>query len=139
MSKITNCFLYSYKNRFSFLKSTLAVGQNVVCKQGTDGLWKSGVIESIENDNHLCVVRFIHFNALEAIPFESIVTTSEQIETNNEDENLIDDVSNAITDIPSSSSNQPRLGNLGDWEKHTRVSNINILSNLFIYITGYWF
>jgi len=59
--------------------------------------------------------------------------TSQQIETNNEDENLIDDVSNAITDIPSSSTDQPRLGNLGDWEKHTRVSNINILSNLSIY------
>jgi hypothetical protein len=75
MSKITIFFCISIKIDFVFLKSTLAVGQNVVCKQGTDGLWKSGVIESIENDNHLCVVRFIHFNALEAIPFESIITT----------------------------------------------------------------
>ncbi len=55
---------------------TLAVGQKVVCKQGTDELWKLGVIESVENDNHQCVVRFTHFNALEAIPFESIITTS---------------------------------------------------------------
>lgn len=55
---------------------SLAVGQNVICKQGTDGLWKPGVTESVEKDNHVCVVRFTHFNALEAIPFESIVTTS---------------------------------------------------------------
>lgn len=55
---------------------SLAVSQNVICKQGTDGLWKPGVIESVENDNHVCVVRFTHFNALEAIPFESIITTS---------------------------------------------------------------
>ena len=59
-----------------FCSRTLAVGQTVVCKQGTDELWKPGVIESVENDNHLCVVRFTHFNALEAIPFESIITTS---------------------------------------------------------------
>jgi hypothetical protein len=58
------------------LTSALAASQNVVCKQGTDGLWKPGVIESVENDNHLCIVRFIHFNALEAIPFESILPTS---------------------------------------------------------------
>lgn len=61
---------------FGLYCSTLAAGQNVICKQGTDGLWKPGVIESVENDNHQCVVRFKHFNALEAIPFESILTTS---------------------------------------------------------------
>lgn len=53
--------------------------------------------------------------------------TSEQIETNNDDENLTDDISSPIEDIPSSSTDHPRLGNLGEWEKHTRVSNINIL------------
>lgn len=58
------------------MNSTLAAGQKVVCKQGTDGLWKAGVIETVENDNHQCVVRFTHFNALEAIPFESLITTS---------------------------------------------------------------
>jgi len=79
MSKITNFFNINIKIIF-FWKSTLAVGQNVVCKQGTDGLWKLGVIESVENDNHLCIVRFTHFNALEAIPFESIITTSKILE-----------------------------------------------------------
>ncbi len=44
-----------------------------------------------------------------------------------------------MTDIPSSSSDQPRLGNLGDWEKHTRVSNINIYCRIYPSITGYWF
>jgi hypothetical protein len=109
-------------------------------------LWKPGVIESVENDNHLCVVRFTHFNALEAIQFESIITTSkihswtipykstsfvldtsEQIENNNDDENAADnDVSSSLADMPSSSTDSPRLGNLGDWEKHTRVRNMKI-------------
>lgn len=53
----------------------LTVGQNVVCKQGTDEIWKSGAIESIEADNRLCIVRFTHFNALEAVPFESLIPT----------------------------------------------------------------
>lgn len=121
---------------------TLAVGQNVLCKQGSDGLWKPGVIESVENDNHLCIVRFTHFNALEAIPFESLLTISKIIstessistivrfigldtvsesQTNNEDDDIGDDIPNSIADIPSSSTDVPRLGNLGTWEKHTKV------------------
>ena len=66
-------------NFIVYCKSSFSIGQNVLCKQGTDDLWKLGVIESVENDNHLCVVRFTHFNALEAIPFESIITTSKII------------------------------------------------------------
>ena len=63
-------------NRRLFFVSNLGKGQNVVCQQGTDGIWKPGVIENVEPDHHQCVVRFTHFNALEAIPFASILTTS---------------------------------------------------------------
>ncbi len=54
---------------------------------------------------------------------DSILDTSEQIENNHDDDN---DVSSSLADMPSSSTDVPRLGNLGEWEKHTRVRNINI-------------
>ena len=60
--------------------------------------------------------------------------TSEQTAINNEDENVTDDA-RAIEDIPSSSTNQPRLGNLGEWEKHTKVSNIiSLVTECFLFI-----
>jgi hypothetical protein len=55
-----------------------------------------------------------------------VLDTSEQIESNNEDENAADnDVSSSLADMPSSSTDSPRLGNLGGWEKHTKVRNMN--------------
>ncbi|CAF2911650.1 unnamed protein product [Rotaria sp. Silwood2] len=130
--KYSHGFVISVEDLLEYIEAnyeTLVVGQNVVCKQGSDGLWKPGVIESVENDNHLCVVRFTHFNALEAIPFESIITTNE-IQTNNEDENLTNDILNSIADIPSSSTDQPRLGNLGVWEKHTKGIGSKLLAKM---------
>lgn len=56
-----------------------------------------------------------------------IIDTSEPTENNDEDDHTVhddndDDLSNPIADIASSSIDPTRLG---DWEKHTRVSNIN--------------
>ncbi|CAF0893753.1 unnamed protein product [Rotaria sordida] len=133
--KYSHGFVVSVNDLLEYVEAnynTLAVGQNVVCKQGSDGLWKPGVIESVENDNHLCVVRFTHFNALEAIPFESIITTntSDEIQTNDEDEDITNDVFNSMADIPSSSTDQPRLGNLGVWEKHTKGIGSKLLAKM---------
>ncbi|CAM4923752.1 unnamed protein product [Rotaria socialis] len=135
--KYSHGFVVSVDDLLEYIEAnydTLAVGQNVICKQGTDGLWKPGVIESVENDTHICVIRFTHFNALEAIPFESLITTntSNTIQTNDDNENVEEDdaVINSIADMPSSSTDVPRLGNLGVWEKHTKGIGSKLLAKM---------
>lgn len=59
----------------SVVSSLLARGQKVVCLHGNDGLWKLGMIENVETEENQCIVRFTHFNAIEAIPFESIINS----------------------------------------------------------------
>ena len=56
-----------------------------------------------------------------------VLDASEQIESSNDEEHGTDhDVSSLLADMPSSSTGTPRLGNLGEWEKHTRVSNSDL-------------
>jgi hypothetical protein len=52
--------------------------------------------------------------------------TAGQGETTVANEDADDDLATPIEDVPSSSSDQPRLGNLGGWEKHTRVCETNV-------------
>ena len=60
---------------------------------------------------------------LYSVSFSFLKDNSEPTETNNEDDSVPDEVISPIEDIPSSSYDQPRLG---DWEKHTKVRDINI-------------
>ncbi|CAF1642951.1 unnamed protein product, partial [Didymodactylos carnosus] len=102
--------------------SNLAVGQCCLCKHGENDVWQSAVIESIEHDNHLCVVRFIHFNAIEAIPFESLITTGEVAidEESSEQTHQLDNDDNTHSGYSTSSTTRTTLGKLGDWEKNTK-------------------
>ncbi len=79
------------------------------------------------NSNQLLPqVKYIHGLSHTQIN-DFVLGTSEQIGSNNDDENAADnDVSSSLADMPSSSTDSPRLGNLGDWEKHTRVRNMKI-------------
>ena len=119
---------------FVFNCRTFAVGQSVLCQHGAEGLWKPGTIETVEPDNDLCVVRFTHFNGLEAIPFGSIRITSEfspfaghrstplVVDQPELIENIVDDVPVTLEFLPSVNFDSSQSDEFGQWERHTRVS-----------------
>ena len=51
----------------------------------------------------------------------SLDTTKQTARENEDNEDATDDISSPIEDMASTSTDQPRLGDLGGWEKHTKV------------------
>lgn len=95
------------------------------------------MIETVEPENQLCVIRFTHVKGLEAIPFGSILITSasrsfsfSSIETflldpsDSREENDDEEI-HVNVEYPSDTTIDPSQSEeFGQWERHTRVRSM---------------